>query len=573
MERLKSGNLRPGNIVCIALPAFLFAAFMVTGRAFAYDGSLARIFADSEALFWSVVAFFLYFIIFLGGIAILYQLMERFPVCGEMKYALKQNVLIGRYLINLDKHTFATVFMTLLVMYIPYMMISYPAIHMGDTCNQLAQGYNFPEGTSGYLKLIDENVRLNGHHPILHTLYMHFCMVVGDKIFGSYNIGIFLVSMTQALCTISVISYACAVMARAGVKRKLIFFTMLYFILSPRIQNYLFLITKDVFTACALLVLGISIWQIQRKDCTKMAYCFFTVSGMCLALLRNDGKYIVFVCVLCLLLVEHRKWKKILACAAVIMFAVIMLFHVIMPLCRITPASKREALSLPFQQTTRYLRDYGADVTPQEKEAIARVLRYDALVEKYDPENGDYVKETYNEEASAEELEAYFKAWWEMFQKHPGVYLEAAMHNYYNYFYIGDEAAMPYTYEQSAIFMTYVNDALDEIGMSIHYPEWSERYRRKYEELREKLFSIPVLSLFVRSASYVWALILWCFYLLKTKKIRFVLSALPMLLSLGVALMASRNGDYFRYLYGIAFCLPVIVMLGQVSVQECTSEV
>lgn len=563
--RVKKGmDFRFRDIVCTVLPAFLFAGFMVLGQAFAYDGSLHRM--------KSVTAFCGYFLIFAVGIAILYHWLGRFSICSDDMGAAGRGRLFGKYMENLRKHTFATAFITILAAYIPYMVISYPAIHMGDTCNQLAQGYNFPEGTSGYLKLIDENVRLNGHHPILHTLYLHMCMVTGDKVFGSYNIGIFLAAITQALCMISVVSYALSVMVKAGIKPRLVLLTMLYFIVSPRIQNYMFLITKDVFTACALLILGISIWQIQKEDNDKAAYISFTVSGMCLSLLRNDGKYIVFVCVLALLFFERKKWKKILVCAAVIMFAAVMLFQVIMPLFKITPASKREALSLPFQQTARYVRDYGDEVTAEEREAISRVLRYDVLAEKYDPENGDYIKETYNEEASAKDLADYFKAWWAMLKKHPRVYVEAAMNNYYNYFYIGDDPAMAYTYEQSATFMTYVNDALDEIGMSIHYPEWSGRYRHKYEELRERLFSLPVLSLFVRSASYVWILILWFFYLVKNRRTRLILPAFPMLLSLGVALIASRNGDYFRYLYGIALSLPVIAALGQAQIQEAVND-
>lgn len=571
--RVKKGmDFRFRDIVCTVLPAFLFAGFMVLGQAFADDGGLRCAASDSLHRMKALITFGCYFLVFAAGIAILYHWVGGFQICGGDMGAARQGRLFGKYMENLHKHTFATVFITLFAVYIPYMIISYPAIHMGDTCNQLAQGYNFPEGTSGYLKLIDENVRLNGHHPILHTLYLHVCMVIGDKVFGSYNIGIFLAAITQTLCTISVISYALSIMVKAGVKLKLVLLTMLYFIVSPRIQNYMFLITKDVFTACALLILGVSIWQIQKKENDKTSYIAFTVSGMCLALLRNDGKYIVLACIILLFILERRKWKELLVCAAVILFAIVMLFQVVMPLFKITPASKREALSLPFQQTARYIRDYGNEVTPKEAEAIARVLRYDALAEKYDPENGDYIKETYNEEASAKDLEDYFKAWWAMFRKHPEVYIEAAMNNYYNYFYIGDDPAMAYTYEQSATFMTYVNDALDEIGMSIHYPEWSDRYRHKYEELRERLFSLPVLSLFVRSASYVWALILWFFYLVKNRRTRLILPAFPMFLSLGVALIASRNGDYFRYLYGIAFSLPVIVMLGQVEIQEAVND-
>lgn len=564
---LKNTSFRPRDILCIVLPALLFAGFMVLGCAFAYDDSLLCIMSDSEQLIKAAIAVCGYFIIFSVGIAVLYKWLEGLRVCDENTYLGKQGTLIAKYVESLRKHTFITVFLTIFIVYIPYMLISYPAIHMGDTCNQLAQGYNFPEGTSGYLKLIDENVRLNGHHPILHTLYMHLCMVIGDKLFGSYNIGIFLVSITQTICTISVISYAVSVMVKVGVRLQLVFLTMTYYILSPRIQNYMFLITKDVFTASALLIFGISIWQLQKKENTKAACISFTISGMCLGLLRNDGKYIVLACVLLLLVFERRKWKKILVCATMVMLVVAALFNAIMPAFKITPSSRREALSLPFQQTARYIRDYGDEVTPEEKEAISRVLKYDVLAEKYVPENGDFVKENYNEEASTVDLAGYFKVWWRMLKKHPVVYIEAAMNNYYNYFYPGEELAQAYTYEQSATFMTYVNDALDEIGMSIHYPEWSHRYQQIYETLREKIFELPVLSLLRCSAAYVWALILWFFYLVKNKKGRLTLSAFPMILSLGVALIASRNGDYFRYLYGIALSLPVLVVLGQVRVQ------
>jgi len=567
-QYLKSMDIRLRDVVCIVLPSFLFAGFMILGQSFAYDDSLWYVCSDSLHMIKAVISFCAYFMLYAVGIAMLYKWIGRLQVCDGNVYSASRGTLTGRYMENLYKHTFATVFITIFIFYIPYIVISYPAILMGDTCNQLAQGYNFPEGTSGYLKLIDENVRLNGHHPILHTIYMHFCMVIGEKIFGSYNIGIFLVSITQMTCIVSVISYALTVLVRAGVRLKLILFIMLYFMMSPRIQNYMFLITKDIFNACALLVLGISIWQIQKKENNKTAYISFFLSGMCLALFRNDGKYIVFACIFALLIFERKKWKGILACAIPVILVTVALFQVIMPVFKITPSSRREALALPFQQTARYIRDYGDEVTVEEKKSISKVLKFDVLAEKYVPENGDFVKEHYNEDASTADLFQYFKVWWGMLKKHPDVYIEAAMNNYYNYFYPGDEFAQAYTYEQSAIFMTYVNDALDEIGMSLHYPEWSRKYQHIYETLRERVFELPVLSLLKCSASYVWVLILYFFYLVKKKRMGLLLPALPMFLSLGVALIASRNGDYFRYLYGIALSLPVILTLGQLRVQD-----
>ncbi len=59
---------------------------------------------------------------------------------------------------------------------------------------------------------------------------------------------------------------------------------------------------------------------------------------------------------------------------------------------------------------------------------------------------------------------------------------------------------------------------------------------------------------------------------MKNKRAKLVLPAIPLFLSLGVALIASRNGEYFRYLYGIAFSLPVIMALGQARIQEAVDD-
>ena len=111
------------------------------------------------------------------------------------------------------------------------------------------------------------------------------------------------------------------------------------------------------------------------------------------------------------------------------------------------------------------------------------------------------------------------------------------------------------------MFMAHVNDALEEIGMDIHYPEWSNFFRQTYETLREKFWSVPVFSLFLSPAAYVWLLIAWFFYLLQAKDLKRILPTVPMLLSLCVAFVGPRNGEHFRYLYAITVSLPIIMVL------------
>ena len=96
-------------------------------------------------------------------------------------------------------------------------------------------------------------------------------------------------------------------------------------------------------------------------------------------------------------------------------------------------------LSVPFQQTARYVRDYADEVTEEERDAIDRVLDSDTIGEVDDPNISDPVKKTFNEDADSEDLKAYFKVWFQMFLKHPVCYIEATLNNYYGYFYMGND--------------------------------------------------------------------------------------------------------------------------------------
>ena len=48
-----------------------------------------------------------------------------------------------------------------------------------------------------------------------------------------------------------------------------------------------------------------------------------------------------------------------------------------------------------MQQTARYIRDYGNEVTDDERTAIEKVLDYDAIAQSYMPELSDGVKQYY----------------------------------------------------------------------------------------------------------------------------------------------------------------------------------
>lgn len=560
-QRIREAKWTLWDGACVVIPAALFAGFMVVGYSFAQTNSLDLILKNKVQNAKAMIIFGGYGIGFAISIAWFYTWLTDLELFHTERQIRKKG-LLGRYKTILMSAPFRTTFLTLLVVYIPYMVLSYPAIFMGDTGDYVLQGFNSYDRGTSYLHLIDENVKLNGHHPIINTLIVYACLIIGKAIFGSYNVGIFLVALSQLLGICAAVSIAICLLAQAGIHENILLGLIAYFAFAPRTQNYMFVITKDVFSTCMMLLFLLSVFRmVLGKTSGKRTLAELSLFGVAMALFRNDGKYIILgsIVVMLFLIKEHR--KTLLVSGITIAVCLVLFFDVLMPVFHITPTSKREALSVPFQQTARYFRDCEDEVTEEEWAAVSAVLNANTIGERYIPTRSDAVKGTFNEEATNDELMVYFKVWFQMGLKHPGVYVQATLNNYYNYFYPGATLAEQYSYSWSQSCMEYTNgyEALQKTGLSFHQSEALEHARISYETLRESIFELPVLSLLKSPAAYVWMLMLLVFYLIKIKRYKALALTMPLVLSVGVCFLGPCNGNYFRYLYGVSMCLPIIL--------------
>ncbi|MDM8275674.1 DUF6020 family protein [Enorma phocaeensis] len=244
---------------------------------------------------------------------------------------------------------------------------------------------------------------------------------------------------------------------------------------------------------------------------------------------------------------------------------------VVMPACDITPGSRREALSIPFQQTARFVQKHdGANagieggssdglVTEEERAAIDAVLDYSTLASRYDPDKSDNVKNEFNEDATSEDLAAYFRVWFEMFFKDPACYVSAFANNYFGYFYPSTKDAWMYTTSSSAevesreINRRYFTFHRMESPVVAACDSAVNLYRTAVQR-------IPLLSLTLSSSSYVWVLLLISVYLLRGRQWRTLAALVPLWGVLAVCLIGPCNGStYMRYLYPIILALPCMV--------------
>ncbi|MBQ4271951.1 MAG: hypothetical protein II718_09005 [Clostridiales bacterium] len=554
----------------VIIPALLFSFFMVFGYSYeAKDSWELAVGLKNGQSFKALIIFIGFFILFCRLLNIVYTWLD--PESGAPKLSLSRRSFLEKgpfawYLKKLTDHPFLTVFFTLMVIYIPHMILSYPASFMGDTDNQIRQCFKeLKDPTMDYLRhdpglLLSDDVFINNHHPVAHSLLIHVFLLFSDAVFGSFNVGIFMVAILQEVLFMLTISYGFTVLLRNRlVTPRYGILVILYCFLHPHIHSFIFLITKDMFYCICFLVLMIAGYEWLTGVKSKRIVILMLIACTGIILSRNDGKYslLLFFLIAAIFFKPVRK-QSIIYAVYVLLFSSF-IFNFLYPHLYFTPGSKREMLSVPFQQTARYVREYGDEVTEEEKEAINAVLKYDVLAEKYNPDKSDNVKATFNDRATTDELVTYFRTWGKMLTKHPGVYVEATMNNYYQYFYPGTVRYMIYTFAHSEARIDETNEWLEPIDKSFSYPESLDRARKAYDYFDAGYREFPLVSFFVTPAVYVWCvIILFCYVIRKRNRQSVVLMTLPLLVFL-ICLVGPCNGYYGRYAFPVVTALPLLI--------------
>lgn len=564
-DNLSAGHREYGKFYTAA-PAGLFTFFMIFGYSFLHDNSWDLVVnTDIGQLGKTTVMSVGYFFFFYYLISWLYSLID-----SPVKFSVKNTVnirftFLHRYLEKLRQNPFTTAFVSLFIVYLPCAILCYPAFFiMGDTRVQIIQAYGElgivgPEYLEGHM--LSNTVFLNTHHPPVHTLLIHLCLITGSRLFHSANAGIFLYAVLQWLCVLTAVSYAVKILVeKLRVPVTYAFFVLLSCMISPIIQGYMFMVTKDILYAVFLLYFLISLYFLYLGEKSRKLYAELSLSALGLLLFRNDAKYI-FILSFLIIALFHKKLRKTALQFVVGVLCFSILYSAILSLCGVTRGSIREMLSVPFQQTARYVKYHEKEITKEQKQAIDNILDYSSLAIRYNVNLSDGVKSSYKEDASKEDLILYFRIWFEMLGKHPGTYIQATMNNYYSYFYPVGKTLRNFAFETSGYSMETANEQVAPLGMCFYYPKALENYRNTYEQIRDGAGDIPPIAILMLPSAYTWTLILLFFYALRKKSnnaIAFLM--IPCMIVLVCCLLGPCNGHYGgRYLYPIILSMPLLL--------------
>ena len=226
----------------------------------------------------------------------------------------------------------------------------------------------------------------------------------------------------------------------------------------------------------------------------------------------------------------------------------------------IPAGSVGEALSVPMQQTARYIRDYGNEVTDDERTAIEKVLDYDAIAQSYMPELSDGVKQYYKNPGKGD-LARYMLVWAKMLLKHPVCYFEATHANSHGYYTITKCRAINDYY-------TFNNDICMEMSeMNVHYLDKSGYLRYAFVQALSAFEKLPLVGLTTSIGFMAWLTAVLGLWLARCK----AKPVLPVFIGLAIfwlTCIASPVNDCMRYFLPVAGCLPLVFCLAAVFSRE-----
>lgn len=522
--------------------ALLLSIFMIIGNSYYKINSWNLVFGNYIMIFISIISLFGYFSFFSTAIIYLNNYFEN----------KKFNIKLPNKIENmLNEKPFICSLIVILICWLIYIIAFYPIILSPDPSYQIKQFFNLDTKYSEGVILINQSVRMTNHHPVLHTILLGCCLSIG-RFLGSDNLGLFIYSAIQLLFLAITLAYTIKYLKKLNLSNLYLFIILLIYSLVPMFPLYAMSGVKDViFTTLmiwyVLLLFDLSFFYNDKKiSISKL--CILLLVLLLISMFRNNGLYVILLSFPFLIFVMKNNRMRLTMVLIIYFLGFKCYGSIILPSFGITNGSVREILSIPFQQTARYANEKAEDLTKDDIKVIDKVLDYQDLATRYDPEFADPVKNKYNKYTTNDELKEYFKVWFKGLKKHPNIYIESTLNNIYGYFYPNKTNWYIYYKFDKRITMDNLTN--------YHYNGLNKT--RNILSNYGKIFPyIPVLGLISNIGFNTWILLYLFLKILKINK-RYAIYILPLLISLLVC-VASPVNAYFRYAMPYIFSMPLAI--------------
>lgn len=553
------------------LLSIFFSIMIVLGNSFIETNSLKLFSGNVLMVFISVIAIVGYYIFFSKGFVLLdYYFYDYKSKDIDKK---KQNKFLNFF----DERPFLSTFIILSFLLLIYFLAFYPLVLSPDPNYQILQYFRIPTKYVQYSEYYELfGTTLTNHNPIFHTLLLGKCIEIGRFILND-NFGLFIYSLLQSMTLILTLSYTILFLKNNGVSKKARLIVLVIYALVPMYLFYAVSTVKDTFyTSFIILYIIMIIDFIKTKEINfkKLVYLFLIM--VMISLFRNNGAYLIILS-FPFLIMYNKKSIKNLSIVFLCFFCFYLSFqNILLPYFKIKDSGIQELLSIPLQQTARYIKE-GGYLNKKEIKVIDNLLIYDTLGSRYNPNLSDNVKKYFNENVSKEDLKAYFNIWYKGLLKRPDVYFEATFNNTYGYltpnsinWYIY-ASYHPQKEGNGQVIIpnsNLVTDHWPEINYVVDYNLKGSKVLRNILRGYGEVFPyLPIIGLLSNIGANGWMLLILTVYLLNKKTKKYIIALIPLYITILTCLVGPAN-TYFRYAMPYIFIMPFLVALFTQKIKE-----
>ena len=463
-----------------------------------------------------------------------------------------------------DKKQFIRLTLIMIACWVPYMIIMAPGAMGTDTRDQFAQilGNGEMSWSPGTVPRKPTDILLTNHHPVAHTLLLGIFLKFGELI-GSYFAGIELYCVLQSVVFAAALTYSVIKLREYGMSKRLSKLVYLFFTLCPLFPLWGMTTFKDTPFAIMLLVVTLLLYDAFKmpESFTKAKYWVLAAALFVLLLVRNNSFYLLLI-LLPFAVIHFRKDKKFVLKVISVMLIPMLLFKVgftgvAFKLAGVNEGSPREMLSIPFQQTARYIVEFENEVTPEEEQNIRKILgggelTLSDIAALYVPDRSDSVKGEYNKYATTDDLVNYFKTWFAQLAKHPGCYIEAFLNMNFSWF--------GFDSNQDLVFYNgNTDETIPDYLEGLDNPKVFDHARAVVSQMMNALERIPVISCIFEFSFYTWCYVVIFLAMLMRKKYTELLVCLPIFANYAICFVGPVA--YMRYVIPMIVCIPFVIFI------------
>ena len=200
-----------------------------------------------------------------------------------------------------EKHCFLGPLLIMLISGLPWWIAYWPGTLQYDSCGQLLQ----------YLGV----GRMTAHHPLPVTMAMGVLLDVGRALFQSDNVGLFLYTGLQFGAQCFVLAYCFHVFRCMAAPMWIRWVSLIYYTVFPLVPNWGISYGKDTGYYISIILFTIMLIEMFRCGQDKISVdqkVLWILSLLGLVIFRNDGRYVVAISIVLLLILRRKYWTLFL---------------------------------------------------------------------------------------------------------------------------------------------------------------------------------------------------------------------------------------------------------------------